>query len=148
MILTEWTILSNNEINCPAIQGFPHIVKGCGRDWKFCWGVVLFYRVVGTSGGVLLTIQTFFKVKTAFHEYWTSIKMKISMTYLHSMKFKKKVQEQWLQLKWSFYWFIIWKLLFNEGLTIGGDEGQGEWANFLFNVFSQNSFKGCLQLCI
>ena len=42
----------------------------------------------------------------------------------------KKAQEQWLQLKWSFYWFIIWKLLFNEGLTIGGDEGQGEWANF------------------
>ena len=37
----------------------------------------------------------------------------------------KKVQEPWLQIKWSFYWFM----LFSGGLTIGGDEGRGEWVN-------------------
>ena len=42
----------------------------------------------------------------------------------------KKVQEQWLQLKWSFYCFIIRKLLFSERLTIGDDEGWGKWAKF------------------
>ena len=42
----------------------------------------------------------------------------------------KKVQEQWLQLKWSFPWFMIAKLLFSKGLAIGGDDGQGGWANF------------------
>ena len=60
----------------------------------------------------------------------------------------KKVQEQWLQLKWSFYCFIIRKLLFSEGLTIGDDKGWGKWANFKFNVFSENLFKCYLWLCI
>ena len=37
------------------------------------------YRVVRTWG-VIVTIRTFFKAKTAFCEYWTSIKIKISLT--------------------------------------------------------------------
>ena len=35
--------------------------------------------MVRTWGGMILTIRKFFKAKTAFYEYWTSIKIKISM---------------------------------------------------------------------
>ena len=35
MILTQWMILSNNEINCPAMQGFSNSFKGCGGDGNF-----------------------------------------------------------------------------------------------------------------
>ena len=41
----------------------------------------------------------------------------------------KMVQWQWLQLKWSFYRAIAWKLLFSKGrLTFG--EGRGEGGGF------------------
>ena len=39
-----------------------------------------FLLVVRSKGGVILIIQTFHKAKTAFCEYCTSIKIKISMT--------------------------------------------------------------------
>ena len=51
------------------MQGFPDSVKGCEGIGSFAEGGELFFRVVGTSGGVLLIIQTFLKVKTSFHEY-------------------------------------------------------------------------------
>ena len=43
----------------------------------------------------------FLKLKTAFSEYWTSIKTKINMTCVSKeYEFKTKMeQEQWLQLK-------------------------------------------------
>ena len=66
------------------MQGFPNSVKACGGIGNFA-ECELFYRVVGTSGDVLLTIQTFFKVKTAFHEYWASVKIKISMTCVYTV---------------------------------------------------------------
>ena len=68
------------------------------------------------------------KLKTRFRKYWTSIKIKISMTCMYKdYKFKiKMVQEQWLQLKmreatarefflvggWTKFW-LIWGLSFS-----------------------------------
>ena len=46
----------------------------------------------------------------------------------------KKTQEQWLQLKWSFYYLIIWKLLFIEGLVIDGGQ-EGQMGKFLVEFF-------------
>ena len=53
-------------------QGFPNSVEGWGDyppppipkkgDGKFCWENLV-YMVVGTCGGVILTIWTFFKAK-------------------------------------------------------------------------------------
>ena len=87
------------------IQGFPNSEKKFGGRGgkssppvrgigKFCWGG-FFYRMVRTWGGVILTILTFFKAKTPFCEYWTSIKIKISMTCVS--------EEQWGQLKMAFF---------------------------------------------
>ena len=51
--------------------------------------------------------------------------------------------------KMKFLKVCYMKLLFSEGLTIGGGEGRwGGWPNFWLNVFSQNSFKGYLHLFI
>ena len=52
--------------------------------------------------------ENFSKLKTAFCEYWTSIKIKISMIcVLKEYEIKTKmVQEQWLQLKRMFLFFI------------------------------------------
>ena len=38
-----------------------------------------FYQVKGTWGGVISTVWTFFKAKTAFCEYSTPMKIKINM---------------------------------------------------------------------
>ena len=70
-----------------------------------------------------MTIGKFFKAKTAFCEYWTSIKIKISMICV-SKEYEiktKMVQEKWLQLKMTFLFFIglNWLLV-----------GREEWANF------------------
>ena len=40
----------------------------------------IFYQVKETWEDVILAIETFFKAKTAFCEYWTSITIKINMT--------------------------------------------------------------------
>ena len=59
--------------------------------------------MVGTWG-VILKIEAFSTLKTAFCEYWTSIKIKISTTCVskeYGMK-TKMVHEQWLQLKMKF----------------------------------------------
>ena len=48
--------------------------------------------------------EPFWKLKTAFYKYWTSIKTKISMIYVYKgweVKIKM-VQAQWLQLKMTF----------------------------------------------
>ena len=83
-----------------------------GRIINFAGGGEFFHRVI-------LTIWTFFK---AFCEYWTSIKIKISMTcaYKEYEIETKMVQERWIQLKWSFYWVITWELLFSDGGRGGG----------------------------
>ena len=70
--------------------------KGWGNR-KFYLRAEFFYWVKRTRGEVILTIRTFFKLKTAFCEYWTSIKIKINMSKEYEIK--KMEQEQWLQLK-------------------------------------------------
>ena len=97
-------------INDLQTQSFPNSSKGLG-DWKFYWG-----------GGIFFTgwrepeeewfweFKPFSKLKTAFCEYWTSIKIEINMTCVSkSMKLKqeyeiktKMEQEQWLLLKMLF----------------------------------------------
>ena len=77
--------------------------EGCGTE-KFAGVGEFFYRKLGTWGGMILTIRTFLKVKTAFCEYWTLIKIKITMIYVYKeYEIKTKmVQEHWLQLRMKF----------------------------------------------
>ena len=98
---------------------------GGGRGKKFRWGV-FFYWVVGIWGRVNFTIWTFSRVKTTFCKYWTSIKIKITMTWVckENEDKIKMVEEEWLQflldvfILCRFYWIITWKLLFGgERLT-------------------------------
>ena len=71
------------------------------RQWDFAEGN-FFCQVMGTWGGVILTIWKLFKAKSSF--LWTSIEVKISMTCV-SIEYEiktKMVQEQWIQLKMKF----------------------------------------------
>ena len=59
--------------------------------------------------------EYFSKLKAAFFEYWTSIKIKISMLCIskdHEIK-TKMVQEQWLQIKMTFIFFYWVELIFS-----------------------------------
>ena len=58
-----------------AVGNLPSVEENA----KFCWGNLI-CMVVGTWGGVILTIWTFSKLKPVFCKYWTSIKIKTSMT--------------------------------------------------------------------
>ena len=85
--------------------------------FEHCWGD-FFTRWEEPDADWLWRFKKFSKLKTAFYEYWTSIKIKISMICV-SKEYETKtkmVQEQWLQLKMSFlsfYWVE---------LTFGGRE--------------------------
>ena len=103
-------------------QAFPNSGKGWeGRkftpsvgDLKFCQGNFLI-EWWEPEEGWFWQFKPFSKLKTAFCEYWTSIKIKISTTCV-SKEYEiktKMVQEQWLQLNWV----IIWKFLFSGGGT-------------------------------
>ena len=85
---------------------------------------------LGTAGGIFFTrwwepdkewlwwFENFSKLKTAFCEYWTSIKTKISVICV-SKEYEcktKMVEEQWLQIKKTFL-FFYWV-----ELTFGGSE--------------------------
>ena len=68
------------------------------------WGGQFFYWVARTWEGVILTIQPFSKLRTVACEYWTSTKIKISMTCVpteYEIKIKT-VPWQWLQQKMIF----------------------------------------------
>ena len=74
------------------------------EEWEILLGVDFFHQVVGIWEGVHVTIQVFFKAKTSFCKYRTSIKIEISMTCVYKeyeVKIKM-VQEQWLHLKMKF----------------------------------------------
>ena len=92
-----------NFINMYCIRVFQMLVRG-GGNRKFYFREEFFYWVKRTRGEVILTIRTIFKLKTAFCEYWTSIKIKFNMTCLYKeYELKTKMeQEQWLQLKTLF----------------------------------------------
>ena len=61
--------------------------------------------------------EPFSKLKTAFCEYWTSIKMKINMTCVSKIM---KLKQKWSKSndyskKCCFCWVITWKLLLSGG---------------------------------
>ena len=78
------------------IKGFPNSIRA---------GTIL-YWVVGTWG-VTLNI----KIKSSMTCVYKEYEVKINM-----------VKEQWLQLKWTYYWIITWTLLLRWG--------DSRWANF------------------
>ena len=137
----------DEEIQVRTLAGFVHqecvrvfqIALRGGRTRNFTRGRIR-YLVMGTWEGVILTLQTFFKAKyNYFCKYLASIKIKISMICVY--KEYEIVQEQWLQLKVSFYWVITWKLLLSGGgiinlwwvrikMWLRRVYGGGVWANF------------------
>ena len=78
---------------------FQIVVRGGGIR-NFCWGD-FFTRWRKPEEEWFWQFKPFSKLKTAFCEYWASIKIKIKMTYV-SKKYEIKTkmeQEQWIQLK-------------------------------------------------
>ena len=95
--------------------------------------------------------EPFSMLKTAFHECWTSIKIKINMTcVLREYKIKTKMEQgQWLQLKCCFYWVItfnykyIINITINNCCLVGGGEltsGGGESTRGIFLGAGGNKF--------
>ena len=77
----------------PCVRVFQVLVRGGDGIGNFTGAEGTFYRAKGTWGGVILTIRTFFKLKTAFCEYWTSIKNKFNMTcVLREYEIKTKME--------------------------------------------------------
>ena len=94
--------------------------------------VTLYQKVMNTAeenrwrqlGKWFWWFEPFSKLKAAFYEYWTLLKIRISMTCL--------TKEYEIKTK---YWVITWKPLFGGGRSIfgWGDFSRGswrEWANF------------------
>ena len=106
IMMIDWEKGKGSRVSQVAVMGGGNspLSGGGGRNQKFCLREFL-YWIVGSWRGVILTIQTFFSVlKTAFCEYWTSSKIKISMTCV-SKEYEiktKMVHEQWPQLKMKF----------------------------------------------
>ena len=112
MIIINMEFLSFGERCIPPI-----IRRGIGN---FAGGIFLLSggNLTRSDFGHFKLFQNFWKsVKTKFCKYWTSIKIKISVTSMYrDYEFEiKMVPEQWLQLKWSLYGVVIWKLLSTEG---------------------------------
>ena len=92
--------------------------------------------------------ENFSKLKTPFYEYWTSIKIKISMICVskgYEIK-TKMVQEQWLQLKITFL-FFYWV-----ELTFGGEGVNGQifgwWEDSPIPPVGKTLYKLCQQVFI
>ena len=100
------------------------------KSSEHCWGD-FFTRWREPEEEWFWRFEKFSKLKTAFCEYWTSIKIKISMICV-SKEYEiktKMVQEQWLQLKMTFLFFYWVELAFDgEGIKIWWG-GRG-WENF------------------
>ena len=81
--------------------------------------------------GYFWLLKPFSKLKTRLCKYWTSIKIKISMTCVckeYEIKINWSNDYRW---KWSSYWIATWKLLFSgEGLNGEIFPGGEEWAHF------------------
>ena len=98
-------------IACENIQGFRNSGDGWGVA-KLPWlgeSEILLGRNFFTGWweceeDLFLQFKLFLELKTPFYEYWTSVKIKISMTCVSKdYEIKTKiVQEQWLQLKKTF----------------------------------------------
>ena len=116
----NWNKQTNFNKLGPLSRLFQIVLLGRG-DGKFAWG--------NFSIGWLEShkvwfwpLEPFSKVKATFCKYWTLIKIKISMICVYK-EYEAKIimmQEQWLDLKISFYRVITWKLLFSGEGTFGG----------------------------
>ena len=101
-----------------SVQGFSNsvIVRGGEGMRNFTGGrEIVLWVDENLRRSVFDYSNLFSKLKTRICKYWTLIKIKITMTCVYK-KYKCKmkiVQEQWLQLKWSFFWFMTRKLLFS-----------------------------------
>ena len=87
------------------------------------------------------TFETFSKLKTRFCKYWTSIKIKTSMTCMYKdYKLKiKMVQEQWLKLKMKSLWGSNMKMVGNEPLIKGNNNlVKGSYCRRIFSSGSIN----------
>ena len=112
----------------------PSKKKGGGDEEFYCRKI--FYWVVRIWVGVILTIQTFSKLKTTCCRYWILIKIKISMTCVykeHEVKIKM-VQEQWLLLKMKFLIGLQHENCFLPGWGVVGWGGVGQGVKFLWEV--------------
>ena len=81
-------------------QGFLNSCTGWGDDRKIYWGR-FFTGWREPDEKRFWRFEPFSKLRTTFHECWTSIKIKINMTCVskeYEIKTKME-QEQWLQLK-------------------------------------------------
>ena len=86
------------------------------KSSEHCWGD-LFTRWQEPEEEWFWRFKIFSKLKTAFCEYWTIIKIKISMICVskeYDIK-TKMVQEEWLQLKMTFLIFCWVELTFGGG---------------------------------
>ena len=94
------------------------------KSSEHCWGD-FFTRWWGPEEEWFWRYENFSKLKTAFCEYWTSNKIKISMTCIskeHEIK-TKMVQEQWLQLKMTVFllvWIHFWEGGWENFWLVGG----------------------------
>ena len=91
-------------------RSFPDFVS---KSSEHCWGD-FFTRWWESEEEWFWRFENFSKLKTAFCEYWTLIKIKISMICVskeHEVK-AKMVQEQWLQQKRTFLFFYWVELTF------------------------------------
>ena len=118
------------------------------KSSEHCWGD-FFTRWWESEEEWFWRFENFSKLKTAFCEYWTSIKIKISMICV-SKEYKiktKMVQEQWLQLKMTFLFFYWVELTFGgEGIKIwwGGGNEQifGWWVDSPYPLNRENLVYG------
>ena len=119
----------NGRAGCNTFRLFQIAVRS-GRKSPQRGGIRNFAR--GRGGGDFFTkwwgpeedwfwpFKPFSNLKTAFCEYWTSLKITISMTCVSkSMKLKqKRYRSNDCNKKCCYYWVITWKLLFSRGRGI------------------------------
>ena len=89
-----------------------------GGNWKFCWG--RFFTGWWEPGEEWFSwFKPFSKLKTAFCEYCTSIKIKINMPCVYKeYEIKAKmVLEQWLQLKMKFLLLFSGEIFSGRGMS-------------------------------
>ena len=112
----NWTC--NKQTNSNKLGPFSRVSQIVLSSRRWWWDIYLgefFYWLVGIWQGVILTTQTFSKLKAIFN-------IKINMTCEYKEYKTKLVQEQWIQLKKMFLFDLTWKLSFS-----GFGEGMNLW---------------------
>ena len=113
-------------------QGFANSGKGLGEgNRKFYWATIFFTRRREPEEELFWRFEPFSKLKTAFHECWTSLKSKLTFVSTEYESKTKMEQEQWLQLK------VLFLLGYNQLLFSGGIVFRwgGGWESVLVGFF-------------